>query len=679
MKTAKTILATLLVLIPLLGRSQNSDYTYNKQPTYMDALRLEQILKENLTANATEKAQLKTECYAILARYNLKGDSLANHPFLNGLTLDVDTSSLEWNFDKSSVGSAGVSDSKEDIAQGTSVPMNWEAAAINGIANFMAGRFKQEVLHMGIDQMFQRISLRDSTLVSELFPKTFAHIVELREKGNDAYYTADLLYLRELVRLDMESLPTTITKNLNSIFPSLDLTPDLTDGITLSAGLIKYASMGVPMDQLLNFVSDTSLYSSDTSIVSQVVNVADLLSQAFKDKAGTGRTWVNPLITLPHTGNPNSPIVSKLFYGLLYSQLSEIKPFKLAFEKVTNSTDLVKANQKISKMIQDFSLVVGKMEMIGNVLKENNYEVENIRQAMTILDEVVDVIQFTSQGLGEIDIRLTKVDSAVQVAHDYLSFTESVMDKNYRSAIPKLVAILSPYSNDNIEMSRALGFLSGLGEINDDEDMEKLLQAYALPIGSASIKRSSRLNLSVNGYVGITGGIERAFALDKSNDQDKANLGLTAPIGISLTFAEGHVTFFASVFDLGSVVNQRINNDTTSYTDLRFEHFFAPGAQLYWNFKNTPLSLGAGVTYVPNLRTIKYENGGTTIGESGLNVLRVNLSVMVDIPFFTIYNRPISSDWEKNHLSKRKRDKHDEVVRVKKSELKAAKQARRNS
>ncbi|PIE87120.1 MAG: hypothetical protein CSA03_02610 [Bacteroidetes bacterium] len=659
MKTAKTILVTLLALTPLFGNSQNSDYSYNKQPTYIDALRLNQLLNENVSADSTESVQLKEEYYSILSRYGIDSISILSHPFLGDLEFVVNTGPDANLLTVVPGPDRTKSSGEENIAQSESVPMNWEAAAINGIANFMAGRFKQEVLHMSIDQMFNRISLRDSTLVSELFPKTFAHIVELQKDGNDAYYTADLLYLRELVHLDMEALPTTITKNLDKIFPTLDLKPEMIDGFTLSAGLVKYASMGVPVDQLLNFVSDTSLYSSDSSVVCRVVNITDLLSQAYKDKAGTGRTWVNPVVTLPHMGNPNSTRISKLFYGLLYSQLSEIKEFKMAFEKVTKSTDLVEANNRISKMIQDFSLVVGKLEMIGNVLKENNYEVENLRQAMGILDELVDVVDMAANGLGEIDINLTKVDSAMQLAHEYISFTESIMDQDYRSAIPKLVAVLSSYSKDNIEISRALGFLSGLGEVENDADMEKLLQAYALPIGSASIKRSSTFNLSVNGYVGITGGLERAFALESSNNQDKGNFGLTAPIGISMTFANGHITLFASVFDLGSIVNQRLNNDTTSYVDLRFEQFFSPGAQLYWNFKNTPLSLGAGVSYVPNLRTIKYNDGTATVGESGLNVLRINASLVIDIPFFTLYNRTIPSDWEKEHLRKKNKGKHD--------------------
>lgn len=651
MKTAKRILI-LLFLFTAITSSAQSDFVYNKQPTYLDALRLEQIIKKNKTASRQVSIGLNKEFYSILARYGVDSISIKEHPFLVNYAIQVrskDSIAFPINISQNGPGSTNTAPA-ENIVASSSIPMNWEAAAINGIATFMAGRFKQEVLHMGIHQLFERITERDSTLISDLFPKTFAQIVALRNQGTDAYYTADLLYLRELVNIDMQNLPENIIANVNDIFPKLKLNPDFKDGLILTSSLLKYAEMGVPVDQLLTYASEAD-YSSDSSVVSQMVNISDLLSQAFKDKSGTGRTWVNPLVTLPDTGNPASKDISGIFYGLLYSQLSELEQFKKAFEKLTGDGNVAVAQDKISKLLLSISMTVNSMEMLGNVIKENNYEVKNIAQAMTLIDELIDVVQTTSSTLTLFNVNTSKIDSIMQVSHEFIAFMESLSQKNYRAAIPQLVGIFSAFTDDNVEMSRILGFMAGLGEINNDDDMEKLLQAYSLPIGSASIKRSSSFNLSVNSYVGFTGGLERAFALNTA-DQDKGNIGLSAPIGISMTFAKGYLTLFASVIDLGSVVNQRINNDTTSYVNLRFEHFFTPGAMLLCNIKNAPVSLGAGVSYIPNLRTIRYADGTATTGESGLSVLRINASILIDIPFFTIYNRPLKSDWERNQKKK---------------------------
>lgn len=680
MKTAKRILTLFIIVISFSTFSQNADYTYNKQPTYLDALRLEQIIEANNNADAIgdhkESTNLNAEYYKILGKY-IDTAELDIHPFLKDYKIDITPKLSEeqirnktqaYNNAMNLSGASSDEKPAEEISQTSSIPMNWEAAAINGIANFMAGRFKEELLHLGIDQMFKRISVRDSSLIGAVFPKTLAHIIDLRLNGDNAYYTADLLYLRELVQLDMQNLPTNLVDNLDKIFLKLEMKPNLKDGIVLTSGLVKYAEMGVPVDQLLTYVSDTSLYSSDSSIVSQLVNITDLLSQAFKDKAGTGRTWINPLITVPNVSGDKSKAITKIFYGLLYSQLIATKQFEDGFVKITKGMTPANAKAKISKVMQNVSLAVNQFEMIGNLLKENNYEIQNVSQAMTVINELVGAVQSTSIALKSIDPKLAKFDSVVGVVREYISFTESLIEKNYRSAIPKLAAIFGAYADDNVEMSRILGFVAGLGDVKDDEDMEALLQSYALPIGSASIKRSSYFNLSVNGYVGFTGGLERAFAVETKNNQDKGNIGLTAPIGIAMTFGRGNVTLFASIFDLGSIVNQRLDNDTTSYVDLRFEHFFSPGAYLFWNIKNTPLSLGAGVSYIPNLRTIKYEDGNTTIGESGLNVMRLNVTLVVDIPFFTLYNRPMRSEGYKKAIAGIKGDYKKDMDQAKKEE-----------
>jgi len=654
MKIIIKLLFGLASLIAFSAYSQQSDYTYNKQLTYLDAVQLEKIIEANQSANHDLSLELKAKFYDILSRYDITSTSITDNPFLKEYEFEVknpDTSN--WDIDPSLPPRAGSGD-KVKVVPNSSVPMNWEAAAINGLATFMAGRFKQEVLHMGIHQMFKRMSERDSSLIADLFPKTFAQIVALRSQGTDAYYTADLLYLRELVNIDMENLPTNLVMNIEEIFPKLKLNVNLKDGLLLTSDLLKYAEMGVPVDQLMNYASNAK-YSSDSSLVSQMVNITDLLSQAFKDTVGSDRIWVNPLVTLPHTGDPRSTDVSKIFYGLLYKQLSELKQFEGVFQKVVREANNIEAaHQRISKIIQSISLTVNKLEMLANLIKENNYEIQNLSQAMSVIEELIGAVESTASTMNLFEINTTKFDSVVQLSHDFISFTESVMAKNYRLAIPQLVVILSAFSDDHVEMSRILGFIGGLGQVTNDEDMEKLLQAYTLPIGSASIKRSSSFNLSVNSYVGFTGGIERAFALNGSN-QDKGNIGLSAPIGISMTFANGHLTLFASVIDLGSVVNQRLNNDTTSYVDLRFEQFFTPGGSLLYNFKNTPISFGAGISYIPNLRTIKYSDGNATVGESGLNVIRINASILIDIPFFTLYNRPLKSVWAREQQKKERK------------------------
>ena len=183
---------------------------------------------------------------------------------------------------------------------------------------------------------------------------------------------------------------------------------------------------------------------------------------------------------------------------------------------------------------------------------------------------------------------------------------------------------------------RIITFFSQLATIESSDDMENLLNAYALPIGSSSIKRQSSCDISINGYVGLSVGYERTIG--NQNNIENKNIGLSAPIGLAITL-NGCLTFFASFIDIGSIVNQSFGNNTTYYTNFRFEQFFTPGIGMFFNFSTLPITIGFHYNYIPNLRTIKFENGNANITESNLSVSRFNLVIHIDIPLFTIYNK----------------------------------------
>ena len=60
---------------------------------------------------------------------------------------------------------------------------------------------------------------------------------------------------------------------------------------------------------------------------------------------------------------------------------------------------------------------------------------------------------------------------------------------------------------------------------------------------------------------------------------------------------------------------------------------------LYYNVKKLPISFGFHGNYIPNLRTIKYENQLASISETNVSVIRFNFSILIDIPFLTLYNQ----------------------------------------
>jgi hypothetical protein len=75
----------------------------------------------------------------------------------------------------------------------------WQASLINGLSSFMAGRFKQEVLSMGIDQLFRQIvtNKEDSLIVAALFPTTFKQIVEKHCTGFKQIFNITFIFVFE--------------------------------------------------------------------------------------------------------------------------------------------------------------------------------------------------------------------------------------------------------------------------------------------------------------------------------------------------------------------------------------------------------------------------------------------------------------------------------------------------
>ncbi|MDR0793033.1 MAG: hypothetical protein LBE82_06970, partial [Chitinophagaceae bacterium] len=207
-KIAIQILLTLVYSISTSGQT-----SYIKQNTYSDALELANILdtaKKNLNGSG---AAFKN----IIKKYG-KQSGLIDNPFLKGYLVGIDTlmpiagltegHQTGWRDSIFFFGKNFFPNNPSSLT-----PANWQASVITGVAGFMAGRFKEEVLHIAIDRIFKQIKEEDFKIISAIFPKTFERINSLYGSGGSSYYTADLLLLRQIAQMDIELLPKNIIEN----------------------------------------------------------------------------------------------------------------------------------------------------------------------------------------------------------------------------------------------------------------------------------------------------------------------------------------------------------------------------------------------------------------------------------------------------------------------------------
>ncbi len=487
--------------------------TFNKQHTYLDAIQLTDIRRQIDSINALPQNnntvyvpsnEFREKIKKILFRYGTEYE-LRQNPFFG----DEFNSMLETSGSDGSQGTEKndtVEYQKLDIGIAALSPINWQASVINGVANFMAGRFKQETLHMVIDQMFDQITKKEDIqrIVQSLLPRTYDQVNTLHQNGT--YYSADMTLLRQTAKLDIDKLPFNFIESINLISPKIANNPKLNDMLLLGSHILSHSQEGFSLDDLITVLAEEK-YTSNYSYIAQLMQTMDLISQAMKDKANGTSIWVNRTVLSPSNNSTQLSHKLRYFYGLLYQQLINIPDIGVVLRGNNNS--------EAAKKIYGLLAFTTKLNSLYNMLKTSNFEINNQQQ-------LINYIRNTQGTINSLGASLTQLmgysqtiglnNDEIELSERYMNIVESVLKKDYQNAIPLFIIEFSKYIYmDQQKYARSLSFVAQLSSVGNDKDMEKLLESYALPIGSSSIKRHSDFNITLNGYVGLTCGTENAY------------------------------------------------------------------------------------------------------------------------------------------------------------------------
>lgn len=179
-------------------------------------------------------------------------------------------------------------------------------------------------------------------------------------------------------------------------------------------------------------------------------------------------------------------------------------------------------------------------------------------------------------------------------------------------------------------------FASNLASASNSDEIEQALESVALPSGSYSVKQKSAWNISLNGYIGY------AWDLDVKNIKNLDLRGICAPLGFSFSKGLGKknggaLTIYTSIIDVGGLASDRLVNSMTDTLKqvVTLESIFSPSVQIIFEVPRTPITICAGIRSTPKL---SFSNGNQLVVIPSQNVF--NVSILIDIPFFTLYNRP---------------------------------------
>ncbi len=213
-------------------------------------------------------------------------------------------------------------------------------------------------------------------------------------------------------------------------------------------------------------------------------------------------------------------------------------------------------------------------------------------------------------------------------------------------------SVTGKQSDDTLKKIYKYGaFMAAMVQAKSSDDVEKVIEAFALPTGSARIKRASDFNVSLNAYAGLFFGFERISKVDTG--KWKANVfGVTAPIGVAASW--GHRLFFiptgerqwsTSVFislvDLGAITAFRFRDDSTANVPtIQLRDILSPGAFLSIGIPKTPLSFNLGAQMGPNLRKVNNNDPSKPSNDYyNKTYWRFSASFCVDIPLLNFYTK----------------------------------------
>ncbi|WP_289057288.1 hypothetical protein [uncultured Flavobacterium sp.] len=310
------------------------------------------------------------------------------------------------------------------------------------------------------------------------------------------------------------------------------------------------------------------------------------------------------------------------FYASLYKMSADFKTIAALLEKVKRDA----AQPQTSKALEDYAVYLSNFYSLFD---------ENMTMIYQVFGDTAYYDSFYFK-------------TAKAVSQDIIGFNSALAQKDYAECIllsaNLLQHLLYNGQNDDLEdrkiikeffyYSNFLADIIAASESGNSENVKKIIENYAMPVGSYRIKRSYSHSWDLSAFPGIYMGYE--FDSSKS-----WSYGITAPVGIS--FSRKHFrkkkdsscsTFFLSVIDIGAPFSYRFANDQAQGLpeQIKWEQIFAPGLFYIYGFKNTPISLSFGGQITPLLREITDQNN--VLMEE--NIFRLSLGLLVDIPIFNL-------------------------------------------
>lgn len=521
----------------------------------------------------------------------------------------------------------------------------------DGIARFLVERTKQELNIYFFDQFNAYLNDADyGKDLQKLFPNT--HSVLLVAKDNMYEYQQYLQSFREAFAQDLAALLVNTqtwinqdTAQTGQAFKVLkriqksDIYPYLQFGLQIAVDL----DNGMHPGDILNDISDEKFLNVINVKVpgfASTVKTANILSQSLRANDGVSY-WIDAASFNAF----KDETFTRIYLGLLYQKF-KLEP-DIKFNGQSFYEILAVLAPDVSKsygFFNSFHALVKDTEQIISQLKNDT---GNTQSYVSLLNNVMELTALPHTFFPDKVPAVKFIDDAVYVMNHTNNLMADLRARSYSGAVVEFTVILKKLNIGNEKFTAGFlkygMFMANVASAKTAEEVQQAIEVVALPPGSYQVKRESRKNISINGYVGLYGGGEY---LPASENDTRFSAGVFAPVGVAFSTGGYKATspakggwsrsLFISLIDVGALASFRFGDNSTSVSStIKLRDIIAPG--LYWvaGLKRSPVSFGLGAQLGPNLREI--EAGTAAIDED--YYVRFGAFVAVDIAIFTLYNK----------------------------------------
>lgn len=659
----KTKLINLAIIVNLLMHCKTT--LAQEGIPYYDALALSEIYKSGNPY--PELCLTDSSVNAILRHYYTMpylGDAVKKNPFLSVFFEDMpcfysrhsekpsiqDKVALEGLWDETFKSIAGV-----DVT-----------TIADGMAKFIVKRSKEE-LNANFFSEWKSL-LKKYPDIQTLFPKT---AVLLNSIDNDVYdYQSYLQNLREAFKSDIhnlnENLPGLIPNHPQFFNDHFGIAASLRSSCYIANALKNNIHPGYILENYpLQFLMKDDTYFDKNW--SGSIQLLQLISESFREINTARQYWVNYQKIKELVNNKEA---FRIYLGLIYQQAKST--FRsIPFEEGNFITVLDRVNFELDypsykSYILNFAAKSTALNEAVVDLNHNRLDSGSVELYGKYMSAGLDLLEYATAISEFPHISITSAGNLHEELKLYFSLCDNMINlltninrKNYFASVNDLLQIYAElYKKANgstdpeisPEMQSKLAqygsFMASIATAKTSDEVENVIEKFALPRGSAKTKKIAPYTISLNAYLGGYCGYEQISYKDPSLPYFKCNsAGLTAPLGIS--FSRGYrphgknenawsTSLFFSFVDIGSIAAFRFKDSTTSQLpSLQLKDILAPGAALSIGLPRVPISINMGAQIGPNLRNVK----NTVYDYSGQLYIRYFISLCVDIPIFNLYTK----------------------------------------